>query len=150
MSQVDSRTILDSNGADKLLGKGDMLYKPINLSSPMRVQGAFLAEEEIEAVVGFWTDGGSPPLPQLDLDIESEGGDSGISIPGLASDGEADLLREASQLAQGQKTLSTSYLQRKLKIGYPRAARLMDDLEDAGVVGPGEPGKPRKVMQNTM
>ena len=150
MSQVDSRTILDSNGADKLLGKGDMLYKPINLSSPMRVQGAFLAEEEIESVVGFWTDGGSPPLPQLDLDIESEGGDSGVSIPGLASDGEADLLREASQLAQGQKTLSTSYLQRKLKIGYPRAARLMDDLEDAGVVGPGEPGKPRKVMQNTM
>lgn len=150
MSQVDSRTILDSNGADKLLGKGDMLYKPINLSSPMRVQGAFLAEEEIESVVGFWTDGGSPPLPQLELDLESEGGDAGVSIPGLATDGEADLLREASQLAQGQKTLSTSYLQRKLKIGYPRAARLMDDLEDAGVVGPGEPGKPRKVLQNTM
>lgn len=150
MSQVDSRTILDSNGADKLLGKGDMLYKPINLSNPMRVQGAFLAEEEIESVVGFWTDGGSPPLPQLEIDFDEEGGDSAISIPGIQPDGEADLLRQASQLAQGQKTLSTSFLQRKLKIGYPRAARLMDDLEDAGVVGPGEPGKPRKVLQNVM
>ena len=150
MSQVDSRTILDSNGADKLLGKGDMLYKPINLSNPMRVQGAFLAEEEIESVVGFWTDGGSPPLPQLEIDFDEEGGDSSISIPGIQPDGEADLLRQASQMAQGQKTLSTSFLQRKLKIGYPRAARLMDDLEDAGVVGPGEPGKPRKVLQNVM
>lgn len=152
MSQVDSRTILDSNGADKLLGKGDMLYKPINLSSPMRVQGAFLAEEEIEAVVDFWKDGGSPPLPQLEVDFESE--ESGGGMPafggGGVSDAEADLLRQASQLAQGQKTLSTSYLQRKLKIGYPRAARLMDDLEDAGVVGPGEPGKPRKVLQATV
>ena len=152
MSQVDSRTILDSNGADKLLGKGDMLYKPINLSNPMRVQGAFLAEEEIEAVVGFWTDGGSPPLPQLEIDFDDE--DSAGGIPSLGggggSDSEADLLRQAAQLAQGQKTLSTSYLQRKLKVGYPRAARLMDDLEDAGVVGPGEPGKPRKVLQATV
>ena len=147
MSQVDSRTILDSNGADKLLGKGDMLYKPINLSNPMRVQGAFLAEEEIESVVGFWKDGGSPPLPQLEVDFDSDDGGAGIPSLGGGSDADMDLLREASQLAQGQKTLSTSYLQRKLKVGYPRAARLMDDLEDAGVVGPGEPGKPRKVLQ---
>ena len=147
MSQVDSRTILDSNGADKLLGKGDMLYKPINLSNPMRVQGAFLAEEEIESVVGFWKDGGSPPLPQLEVDFDSDEGGAGIPSLGGGSDADMDLLREASQLAQGQKTLSTSYLQRKLKVGYPRAARLMDDLEDAGVVGPGEPGKPRKVLQ---
>ena len=149
MSQVDSRTILDSNGADRLLGKGDMLYKPINLSSPVRVQGAFLAEEEIESVVDFWKDGGSPPLPQLEIDFDSETGDEVLSAV-TASDGEADLLRQASQLAQGQKTLSTSFLQRKLKIGYPRAARLMDDLEDAGVVGAGEPGKPRKVLQNAL
>ena len=147
MSQVDSRTILDSNGADKLLGKGDMLYKPINLSSPMRVQGAFLAEEEIESVVGFWKDGGSPPLPQLEIDFDSEDSGDGVPSVGGGSDADSDLLRAASQLAQGQKTLSTSYLQRKLKVGYPRAARLMDDLEDAGVVGPGEPGKPRRVLQ---
>ena len=150
MSQVDSRTILDSNGADKLLGKGDMLYKPINLSNPMRVQGAFLAEEEIEAVVGFWKDGGSPPLPQLDVDFDSDDSGDGIPSVGGGSDADSDLLRAASQLAQGQKTLSTSYLQRKLKVGYPRAARLMDDLEDAGVVGPGEPGKPRKVLQHAV
>lgn len=147
MSQVDSRTILDSNGADKLLGKGDMLYKPINLSSPMRVQGAYLAEDEIETVVGFWRDGGTPPLPQLEVEFDAEASTPGAPSADADDDGEAGLLRSAVEMSRGQKTLSTSFLQRKLKIGYPRAARLMDDLEDAGVVGPGEPGKPRKVLQ---
>jgi len=142
-SQVDSRTILDATGADKLLGKGDMLYKPIDLSQPVRVQGAFLADEEIEAVVDFWKSAGAPPLPQLDHDAAD---DDDVSIPGVQSDAADELFIQASEMARSQKTLSTSLLQRRLRIGYPRAARLMDELEDAGIVGPGEPGKPRKVI----
>lgn len=146
-SQVDSRTILDSTGADKLLGKGDMLYKPIDLSQPVRVQGAFLSEEEIETIVEFWKDVGAPPMPQLDVD--GEGDDEEFSIPGLPSEDNGDaLFMQASTMAKSQKTLSTSLLQRRLRIGYPRAARLMDELEEAGIVGPGEPGKPRQVIAN--
>ncbi len=147
-SQVDSRTILDATGADRLLGKGDMLYKPIDLSQPVRVQGAFLAEDEIESVVDFWKDVGAPPMSQLDLD--GDGDDESFSIPGLPdeSDGGDALFMQASSMAKSQKTLSTSLLQRRLRIGYPRAARLMDELEDAGIVGPGEPGKPRQVIAN--
>ncbi|MCY4475314.1 MAG: DNA translocase FtsK [Chloroflexi bacterium] len=145
-SQVDSRTILDATGADKLLGKGDMLYKPIDLSQPVRVQGAFLAEEEIESIVEFWKEVGAPPLPQLDVDGDDD--ESSFSIPGLSEDNGDALFMQASAMAKSQKTLSTSLLQRRLRIGYPRAARLMDELEDAGIVGPGEPGKPRQVIAN--
>ena len=144
-SQVDSRTILDAAGADRLLGKGDMLYKPIDLSQPVRVQGAFLAEEEIETVVDFWKQVGAPPLPQLDAD---EDADEGFSMPGFSDESGDTLFMQASSMAKSQKTLSTSLLQRRLRIGYPRAARLMDELEEAGIVGPGEPGKPRQVMTN--
>ena len=146
-SQVDSRTIIDATGADRLLGKGDMLYKPIDLSQPVRVQGAFLAEEEIESVVDFWKEVGSPPLPQLDLDGDDD--DEDVAIPGMTDDTGDALFMQASTMAKSQKTLSTSLLQRRLRIGYPRAARLMDELEDAGVVGPGEPGKPRQVIANS-
>ena len=144
-SQVDSRTILDATGADRLLGKGDMLYKPIDLSQPVRVQGAFLAEEEIETVVDFWKQVGAPPLPQLDADGDD---DEGFSMPGFSDEGGDALFMQASSMAKSQKTLSTSLLQRRLRIGYPRAARLMDELEEAGLVGPGEPGKPRQVIAN--
>ena len=145
-SQVDSRTILDATGADRLLGKGDMLYKPIDLSQPVRVQGAFLAEEEIETVVDFWKEVGSPPMPQLDVD--GDGDDESFSMPGFADESGDALFMQASSMAKSQKTLSTSLLQRRLRIGYPRAARLMDELEEAGIVGPGEPGKPRQVVAN--
>ena len=145
-SQVDSRTILDATGADRLLGKGDMLYKPIDLSQPVRVQGAFLAEEEIETVVDFWKQVGAPPLPQLDIDNDDD--DEGFAMPGMSEDNGDALFMQASAMAKSQKTLSTSLLQRRLRIGYPRAARLMDELEEAGIVGPGEPGKPRQVIAN--
>lgn len=145
-SQVDSRTILDATGADRLLGKGDMLYKPIDLSQPVRVQGAFLAEEEIETIVDFWKEVGAPPLPQLNVDDTDD--DADFSMPGVSGDNEDALFIQASTMAKSQKTLSTSLLQRRLRIGYPRAARLMDELEEAGIVGPGEPGKPRQVIAN--
>ena len=146
MSQVDSRTILDSNGAEKLLGKGDMLYKPIDLSKPVRVQGAYLSEEEIETKVEYWKNAGSPPLPKLEIDENDNETIPGVSSTSSTADTGDLLFDSAIDLASNQKTLSTSLLQRRLKIGYPRAARLMDELEEAGIVGPGEPGKPRQVL----
>jgi S-DNA-T family DNA segregation ATPase FtsK/SpoIIIE len=142
-SQIDSRTILDSSGAEKLLGKGDMLFLPIDRPKPLRVQGAFLADSDVEGVVKFWRSCGGPPMPQLaipeDTPDDSRGGFSG-------DDGDSDVFNQAAELARTQTTLSTSLLQRRLRIGYPKAARIMDELEDAGVVGPGAPGKARKVI----
>ncbi|NQW21764.1 MAG: DNA translocase FtsK [Chloroflexi bacterium] len=143
MSQIDSRTILDSVGAEKLLGRGDMLYMPIDKPKPSRVQGAFLSDQEIEGVVTSWQNMGGPPLPELVVSFDDAGAEGGTSSS--ATDGDS-LFDQAVGLSQSQKTLSVSLLQRRLRIGYPRAARLMDELEDEGVVGAGEPGKPRPVM----
>lgn len=144
MSQIDSRTILDSTGAEKLLGRGDMLYMPIDKPKPARVQGAFLNDHEIEGVVSAWQSMGGPPLPELTVSFDDAGADNG-GTASSATDGDS-LFDQAASLAQSQQTLSVSLLQRRLRIGYPRAARLMDELEDEGVVGAGEPGKPRPVL----
>ncbi len=143
MSQIDSRTILDSVGAEKLLGRGDMLYMPIDKPKPSRVQGAFLNDNEIEGVVSSWKNMGGPPLPELVVSFDDAGADNGTASSAVDGD---SLFDQAANLAQSQKTLSVSLLQRRLRIGYPRAARLMDELEDEGVVGAGEPGKPRPVL----
>ena len=143
MSQIDSRTILDSVGAEKLLGRGDMLYMPIDKPKPARVQGAFLKDHEIESVVSSWQNMGGPALPELVVSFDDAGADNGTSSSAVDGD---SLFDQAANLASSQKTLSVSLLQRRLRIGYPRAARLMDELEDEGVVGAGEPGKPRPVM----
>jgi len=142
-SQVDSRTIIDSTGAERLLGKGDMLFLPIDRARPMRVQGAYLSEREIENVVEFWRNAKGPPMPQFILPQEES--EKGAVFEGGESGGDS-LFNKAAELARSQTRLSTSLLQRRLRIGYPRAARLMDELEEAGVVGPGEPGKPRLVI----
>jgi S-DNA-T family DNA segregation ATPase FtsK/SpoIIIE len=144
MSQIDSRTIIDSIGAEKLLGRGDMLYMPIDKPKPSRVQGAFLNDHEIEGVVSSWQSTCGPPLPELNVSFDDSGADNG-GTASSATDGDS-LFDQAASLAQSQKTLSVSLLQRRLRIGYPRAARLMDELEDEGVVGAGEPGKPRPVL----
>ncbi len=141
MSQIDSRTVLDSTGGEKLLGRGDMLYLPIDKAKPERVQGAFLADSEIESTVKMWKAVRGPTLPELEVEMEDEA----IVDSEYESSGDS-LVDSARGLATSQKTLSTSLLQRRLRIGYPRAARLMDELEDLGVVGPGEPGKPRQVV----
>jgi len=143
MSQIDSRTILDSVGAEKLLGRGDMLYMPIDKPKPSRVQGAFLNDNEIEGVVTAWQNMGGPPLPELVVNFDDAGADNGTSSSAVDGD---SLFDQAVNLARSQKTLSVSLLQRRLRIGYPRAARLMDELEDEGVVGAGEPGKARPVL----
>jgi hypothetical protein len=141
-SQIDSRTIIDGPGAEKLLGKGDMLFLPIDRPKPIRIQGAFLGDPEVASVVDFWTAVKGPKMPSLEpLTASADTGDFGDG----GHDGDS-LFDRASEMASAHKTLSVSLLQRRLRIGYPRAARLMDELEEAGVVGIGEPGKPRPVL----
>ncbi len=137
-SQVDSRTILDAPGAEKLLGKGDMLFLPIGAARPTRAQGAFIADSEIQALVAWWRSQGRPVFDQDLLAAEQapEAGDG---------DGDA-LLAEAARLVVRAGYGSVSLLQRKMKIGYVRAARLVDQLEERGIVGPAQGSNPREVL----
>jgi DNA segregation ATPase FtsK/SpoIIIE-like protein len=141
MSQIDSRTVLDSPGGEKLLGRGDMLYLPIDKAKPQRVQGAFLSDSEIQSTVRLWQAVKGPMLPELYVEMPDE-----AIVDSEFDSSDDSLIENARNMARGQKTLSISSLQRKMKIGYPRAARLMDELEEAGIVGPGDPGKPRPVI----
>ena len=146
-SQIDSRTILDSVGAEKLLGRGDMLYLAVDASRPKRVQGVFISDEECEDIVDFWQK--TPRGPIADVSLHAVGDEDEADDGGKDADGDRDeMLQKAIDLAQHHKKLSTSLLQRRLRIGYPRAARLMDQLEDEGVVGPGDGSKSRDVIMN--
>ncbi len=151
-SQIDSRTILDSAGAERLLGRGDMLFLSADAAKPRRVQGVYISDDESAVLANHWRMQNGPSVPAIDLDalaIEAES--AGLGANGgdedLSNGGEDTLLQRAIQLAATNRQLSTSLLQRRLRIGYPRAARLMDQLEDEGVVGAAaEPGKPRPVI----
>ncbi|MEI4788867.1 DNA translocase FtsK [Bacillus sp. FJAT-53060] len=137
-SQTDSRTILDMGGAEKLLGRGDMLFLPVGANKPVRVQGAFLSDEEVEHVVDH-------VITQQKAQYQEE------MIPSEESQGqlaavEDDLYNEAVELIIGMQTASVSMLQRRFRIGYTRAARLIDAMEERGVVGPYEGSKPREVL----
>jgi S-DNA-T family DNA segregation ATPase FtsK/SpoIIIE len=141
-SKVDSRTILDANGADALLGRGDMLYSPASASKALRVQGVFVTTPEVERIATFWKEQGAPVFDPAfsDSKLKSSGKAEG-------EDGEEDeLFSEAVSWVVRAKQASTSLLQRRLKIGYSRAARLLDLMEERGVVGPPEGSKPRKVL----
>tara|TARA_Y100000814_G_scaffold148493_1_gene107842 strand:+ start:1637 stop:3856 length:2220 start_codon:yes stop_codon:yes gene_type:complete len=144
VSQVDSRTILDSSGAERLLGKGDMLFLSSDFPKAQRVQGAYLSDDEINKLVNYWSTYEGPPLPEISLELPI----NDITDPELDSGDfpKDELFSKASELAGRYSHISTSLLQRKLRIGYPRAARLIDQLEDAGVIGPEEPGKSREVL----
>ena len=143
-SHIDSRTILDSNGAEKLLGKGDMLYLPRDAARPMRAQGAFISDKEIDRLIDFWQTTPRGWVPSVDLrpvtSDESEDAESEVSSSTDA------LFDKAVELAHTQTKLSTSLLQRRLRIGYPRAARLMDELEENGIVSAGNGSKSRDVI----
>ena len=146
-SQVDSRTVLDMAGAEKLLGRGDMLYMPVGASKPDRVQGVFVSEKEVNAVVGFIKRQGGPNYVNEIMDVEPETEDAAA---GSSEDSDRDaLFNQAKEMIQSTQYASTSYLQRKLRIGYNRAARLMDELEEAGVISAydGE-SKARTVLPN--
>jgi DNA segregation ATPase FtsK/SpoIIIE, S-DNA-T family len=149
-SQIDSRTILDQVGADKLLGKGDMLYLSSDSPKPLRLQSAFVPEDEIKAVVAYLKDQAVHSLDTINLD-EKDGGSGDAFIKSLIGDdsGEDDELYDdakAAVLEAGKA--STSYLQRKLRIGYSRAARLVDLLEENGVIGPENGSKGREIVQS--
>jgi S-DNA-T family DNA segregation ATPase FtsK/SpoIIIE len=151
-SQIDSRTILDMGGAEKLLGAGDMLYLSGDRSKPSRLQSAYISEEEVKAVVDYLVKNYQDDLTdQIVLTNEKEGGAS-LSVDlngetGLSDDD--DLYEEAREIVIGAGKASASYLQRKLKVGYARAARLLDMLEERGVIGPGDGAKQREVYEKT-
>jgi DNA segregation ATPase FtsK/SpoIIIE, S-DNA-T family len=138
-SQTDSRTILDSGGAEKLLGRGDMLFIPVGASKPTRVQGAFLSDDEVEEVVDYVIGQQRAQYQEEMIPDEVPEGDSAASV-------EDDLYDEAVQLIAEMQTASVSMLQRRFRIGYTRAARLIDAMEERGVVGPYEGSKPRTVL----
>lgn len=151
-SGVDSRTILDMNGAEKLLGKGDMLFNPQGVPKPVRVQGAFVSDKEVADVVRFITEkNGNATYSaevQKKLDTMESSGNTTVSISDSESggDGRDSYFIEAAKTIIDKEKASIGMLQRYLKVGFNRAARIMDQLEEAGIVGPEEGTKPRKVL----
>lgn len=139
-SAIDSRTILDMGGAERLLGRGDMLFLPAGESKPVRVQGAFVSDEEVEEIVNYVIGQQKAQYQEEMIPSEEE----------EATDHEDldELYLQAVDLVIEQDTASVSFLQRKLKVGYARASRIMDQMEERGIVGPAEKSKPRQVLQN--
>ena len=144
-SQIDSRTILDMAGAEKLLGGGDMLFTSTELSKPKRIQGAYLSTEEVESVANFIKNENKPSEGSELEENAAESLGKKISEADL-SDSEDDMLEEAVQVVKESKKASASLLQRRLKVGYARAARLLDIMEEKGIIGPGDGAKPREVF----
>ena len=149
-SQVDSRTILDGSGAEKLLGRGDMLFYPVGYPKPVRVQGCFVTEKEVEQVVDFvkgkeTADYDETIIEEIDKQAVAEKGKSSSSDGGGFEE-QDDMLQAAIECVIEAGQASTSYLQRKLKLGYARAARIVDQMEEMGIVGPFEGSKPRQVL----
>jgi S-DNA-T family DNA segregation ATPase FtsK/SpoIIIE len=146
-SQTDSRVILDSNGAEALLGQGDMLYRPLGTSRIQRVQGAYVTEEEIALVVGQCRDQGEPEFAESLLDLPEIIAGSGGEGGGDEFDPDSDpLLNDAIRLVINHETASVSLIQRRLRVGYTRAGRLIDMLERRGVISGYEGSKPRQVL----
>ena len=146
-SNVDSRTILDSPGAENLVGNGDLLFVSAETQKPIRIQSAFVSEEEVKKVVSYIRS--NNPLSDDLIDIEqTTGAEFGGGSGGSGGDSDDDLYEEAKDIVISAKKASTSLLQRKLKVGYSRAARLIDMLEQNGVVGPQVGSKPRDILES--
>ncbi|CZT57970.1 DNA translocase SpoIIIE [Eubacteriaceae bacterium CHKCI005] len=149
-SQVDSRTILDMGGAEKLLGRGDMLFYPVGASKPIRIQGCFVTDTEVESVVQYIKDSGEKTGEydeSIMEEIEKQAAKEKAPKGGGADDGQGDeMLPQAIELVVEAGEASTSMLQRRLRLGYARAGRIMDELEQRGIIGPHEGSKPRKVL----
>lgn len=141
-SLVDSRTILDASGAEKLLGRGDLLFASAALSKPKRLQGAYVSDDEIEAVVEYLKSKDSPDY----IDDVTKGSGAAGGPGGAAGDQEDDMFSEARETVVSAQKASASFLQRRLRVGYARAARLIDLLEAAGIVGEANGSKPRDVL----
>ena len=153
-SGVDSRTILDMNGAEKLLGKGDMLFNPQGVPKPIRVQGAFVSDKEVAEVVKFITEKNGAASYSTDVQQKLESmensNNNSVSISDMdgGGDGRDSYFMEAAKIIIDKEKASIGMLQRYLKVGFNRAARIMDQLEEAGIVGPEEGTKPRKVLMS--
>ncbi len=147
-SQIDSRTILDQVGAEKLLGQGDMLFLSGELSKPIRLQSAFISEEELKNVVTYLKQqSDAQELDSINLDGDSKDGNADAFFGAMVdNEDEDDLYEEAKQAVIEANKASTSYLQRKLRVGYSRAARLIDILEERGIIGPADGAKPREIL----
>lgn len=144
-SLVDSRTILDISGAEKLLGRGDMLFLSPNLGKPKRLQGAYISDNELKAVANYIKE---DEPPQYDLSIAEKGPSSsnGSTIFGTPDNDRDPLFDEAREIVVREGKASASLLQRRLKLGYARAARVLDELQDANIIGPGDGAKPREIL----
>ena len=146
-SGTDSRTILDENGAEKLLGRGDMLFKPIDENHPVRLQGSFISDDDVERIVTFIKDQASADYDEsFDPGEVSENDFGGASSANGGSSEGDPLFEEAKALVLETQKASASMIQRRLSVGFNRATRLMEELEEAGVIGPAEGTKPRKVL----
>lgn len=144
-SQIDSRTILDMAGAEKLLGNGDLLFLSAESSKPRRVQGVFISEKEVKSITDFWKSEGSAEYDESVLQApQNASGSLMVGADGEGSDDE--LYNEAKKIVIEAGKASASFLQRRLRVGYARAARLLDMLEANGIIGPGDGAKPRDIM----
>jgi S-DNA-T family DNA segregation ATPase FtsK/SpoIIIE len=147
VSNTDSRIIIDMPGAEKLLGKGDMLFMSSWEAYPSRIQGAFLSEDEVEKVVGYVKSVGEPDYLDESLFEDEEEDEDGDYSGGDYEDD--PLMPQALKVIQEQDSASASMLQRRLKIGYNRAARIIETMEEMGIVGPAQGSKPREVLKYT-
>jgi len=151
-SQVDSRTILDQIGAEKLLGKGDMLFFPTGYPKPVRIQGAFISDNEVESIVSFIKNAeGGEVVYRKDIQdyIENQNSDSDDDVKDLSNSEEDEidpLLNEAIELVIDTQQASTSFIQRKFKVGYARAGRIIDQMEERGIISGYQGSKPREVL----
>jgi DNA segregation ATPase FtsK/SpoIIIE, S-DNA-T family len=146
-SQIDSRTILDAPGAESLLGKGDMLYQGEGMSKPERMQCANVTEDQVKSVVSFIKKHNVSLPDEISLG-ENLDDDRSLVSASIDSDDDDELYEDARAVVMEAGKASTSYIQRKLKVGYSRAARLMDLLEERGVIGPADGAKPREVLSS--
>lgn len=144
-SLIDSRTILDAPGAEKLLGRGDMLFQTAELSKPVRIQAAFIAENEVNSVVNYLRGDEKIEYDESILEKPTNGNGT-MNMFGGGDDGRDPLFNEAKEAILQVGKASASFLQRKLKIGYARAARILDELEEAGIIGPADGAKPREIL----
>jgi len=144
-AKVDSRTILDGMGADKLLGKGDMLYLPPGSAKLIRVQGALITDSELQSIVDFIAKQGKPSY-ELEIHRQLQKAATGLETEQGASGEDENLIQQCIEVIRSEQKASVSLMQRRLRLGYTRAARIMDELELRGIVGPSKGAEPRDIL----
>jgi S-DNA-T family DNA segregation ATPase FtsK/SpoIIIE len=144
-AKVDSRTILDAMGADKLLGKGDMLYLPPGSAKLIRIQGALITDSELQSIVDFIARQGKPTY-EVEIHQELQKFSGGMEEEDGGSGEDEELIQQCIEIIRSEQKASVSLMQRRLRLGYTRAARIMDELEQRGIVGPNKGAEPRDIL----